>query len=147
MLSFDYELLTHHFELVALTTGDLGERDDGTLCVLIRRSKADPFGSGRIAFTTQKTARLLQAWIDLRGPDIVLRFCPIRQTKPLRPQQSSAASKMPQSALGLIQRTCRPSVVTQCGSVLPRTRSHGALIQLRSCRQEGGSRLTSSPGI
>jgi hypothetical protein len=39
-----YELLTRRSELVALTTNDLETLDDGTMRVIIRRSKADPFG-------------------------------------------------------------------------------------------------------
>ena len=46
-----YELLTRRSELVALTSNDLEILDDGTMRVIIRRSKADPFGQGRIAFT------------------------------------------------------------------------------------------------
>ena len=81
MLSLGYELLTRRSELVALRNGDLEERADGTLRVLIRRSKADPFGEGRIAFTSVKTARLVKDWIDWRGPEIEWLFCPIYQGK------------------------------------------------------------------
>ena len=60
MLALGYELLTWRSELVALQTSNLDRRDDGTLRVLIRRSKADPFGAGRIAFTSQNTAELVE---------------------------------------------------------------------------------------
>ncbi|SDM14265.1 hypothetical protein SAMN04488026_11931 [Aliiruegeria lutimaris] len=56
MLSLGYELLTRRSELVALRLDDLEEREDGTLRVLIRRSKSDPFGAGRIAFTSRETS-------------------------------------------------------------------------------------------
>lgn len=79
MLSLGYELLARRSELVALRTGDLEERSDGTLRVLIRRSKSDPFGAGRLAFTSQRTADLVRAWLDWRGPDIAWLFCPIYQ--------------------------------------------------------------------
>jgi hypothetical protein len=39
-------------ELVARRKNDPVERSDGTLKVLSRRSKADPFGEARIALTT-----------------------------------------------------------------------------------------------
>lgn len=81
MLSLGYELLTRRSELVALTNDDLEMRKDGTLRVLIRRSKADPFGAGRTAFTSQKTAGLVRDWLDWRGPDIEWLFCPIYQRK------------------------------------------------------------------
>lgn len=82
MLSLGYELLTRRSELVALRTGDLEERSDGTLRVLVRRSKADPFGEGRIAFTSRATAQLVRRWIDWRGPAIDWLFCPIYQGRP-----------------------------------------------------------------
>ena len=81
MLSLGYELMTRRSELIALRNQDLTEREDETLRVLIRRSKADPFGSGRIAFTSQRTADLLKEWLAYRGPDIEWLFCPIYQRK------------------------------------------------------------------
>lgn len=77
MLTLGYELLTRRSELVALNTDDLEWRDDGTLRVLIRRAKNDPFGTGRIAFTSQRTARFVEDWLDWRGDDIRPLFCPI----------------------------------------------------------------------
>ena len=45
--------------------------------VMIRRSKSDPFGQGRIAFTSRKTAEAVQDWLAWRGPEISSLFCPI----------------------------------------------------------------------
>lgn len=84
MLSLGYDLLTRRSELVALHTDDLELRSDGTLRVLIRRSKADPFGQGRIAFTSKRTAKLVQSWLAWRGPDIRWLFCPIYQGKAVK---------------------------------------------------------------
>lgn len=81
MLSLGYELLTRRSELVALRNADLEARTDGTFRILIRRGKADPFGEGRIAFTSRQTADLLRAWLDQRGPEIDWLFCPIYQGK------------------------------------------------------------------
>lgn len=81
MLSLGYELLTRRSELIALRNRDIEEREDSTLRVLIRRSKADPFGNGRLAFTSKRTADLLQEWRDYRGPEIEWLFCPIYQGK------------------------------------------------------------------
>jgi len=58
-----YELLTRRSELVALTTNDLEILDDGTMRVIIRRTKADPFGQGCIAFTSAKTAEAVLDWL------------------------------------------------------------------------------------
>ena len=83
MLALGYELLTRRSELVALQTSEIEWRNDGTLRVLIRRGKADPFGAGRIAFTSQNTAKLVEEWLDWRGPEIPWLFCPIYQGKPI----------------------------------------------------------------
>jgi integrase/recombinase XerD len=83
MLSLGYELLTRRSEIVALRTSDLETRSDGTCRVLIRRSKADPFGAGRIAFTSRGTASLVADWLAWRGPDINPLFCPIYKGKPI----------------------------------------------------------------
>ena len=81
MLALGYELLTRRSELVALQNNDLEIRKDGTLRVLIRRSKTDPFGAGRIAFTSQRTAVLVRDWLEWRGPEVDWLFCPIYQGK------------------------------------------------------------------
>ncbi|WP_158090965.1 tyrosine-type recombinase/integrase [Marivita geojedonensis] len=83
MLSLGYELLTRRSELVALRTDDLELRSDGTFRVLIRRSKMDQEGLGRISFTSRKTARLVQDWLEWRGAKIIPLFCPIYQCKPI----------------------------------------------------------------
>ena len=77
MLSLGYDLLTRRSELIAIMTSDVVWRPDGTLRVVIRRSKSDPFGMGRIAFTSTRTADLIRAWLEWRGPDIVPLFCGI----------------------------------------------------------------------
>ena len=79
MLSLGYELLARRSELVALTINDLEFLSDGTSRVIIRRSKSDPFGEGRIAFTSKVTAKALHDWLEWRGPDITYLFCPIYQ--------------------------------------------------------------------
>ena len=78
-----YDLLSRRSELVALRSDDLEFRSDGTLRVIIRRSKADPFGMGRIAFTSAQSAQLVRDWLTWRGPDIEPLFCGIYQGKPI----------------------------------------------------------------
>lgn len=99
MLLLGYELLTRRSELVALTTNDLEILDDGTIRVIIRRSKADPFGQGRIAFTSQKTANAVQDWLAWRGPDINYLFCPIyRGTAVNRDLSTTTVKRLVKSA-------------------------------------------------
>jgi site-specific recombinase XerD len=93
MLSVGYELLTRRSELVALRSDDLEDRGDGTFRVLIRRSKSDPFGAGRIAFTSTQTAELLRNWLAVRGPEIDWLFCPVYQGKPVNRDLSTTTVK------------------------------------------------------
>jgi integrase/recombinase XerD len=93
MLSLGYELLTRRSELVALRTDDIEVRPDGTLRVLIRRSKTDPFGEGRIAFTSRRTAARVKDWLDWRRPEIEWLFCPIYQGTPINRDLSTTTVK------------------------------------------------------
>lgn len=68
---------------MALQTSDIEFREDDTLRVPIRRSKADPFGTGRIAFSSMRSADVIGAWLAWRGPDIAPLFCGIYQGKPI----------------------------------------------------------------
>ncbi|MBI6630755.1 tyrosine-type recombinase/integrase [Pontibaca salina] len=83
MLSLGYDLLARRSELVALTVDDIEFRADGTLRVLIRRNKADPAGLGRVAFTSQRTGRLVSDWLKWRNAGYAPLFCPIYQGRPL----------------------------------------------------------------
>ncbi|AOL93016.1 tyrosine-type recombinase/integrase [Porphyrobacter sp. LM 6] len=83
MLSLGYDLLTRRSELVALRSEDIAMRADGTLRAIIRRSKADPFGMGRISFSSRRSAALVSAWLAWRGDKIDPLFCGIYQGKPI----------------------------------------------------------------
>ena len=93
MLSLGYGLLYRRSELVALRTTDIEFRPNGTLRVLIRRSKSDPFGEGRLAFTSERTADLVNDWLDWRGPYIEFLFCPIYHQKALNRDLSTTSVK------------------------------------------------------
>lgn len=102
MLSLGYELLTRRSELVALRVRDLEEREDGTLRVLIRRAKNDPFGEGRIAFTSARTARRVADWLAWRGPEIAPLFCPIYHGQPIdRALSPDTVKRMVKEGAGL----------------------------------------------
>lgn len=93
MIALGYDLLTRRSELVAIRTDELEVRADGTLRVLIRRSKADPFGLGRISFTSRRTAQLVEAWLAWRGPNVEYLFCPIYQGKAINRSLSATTVK------------------------------------------------------
>lgn len=77
MLSLGYDLLTRRAELVALCIDDVTFLRNGTLQVLIRRSKTDPYGQGRVTYTSARSADLLRDWLAYRGTEIAPLFCPI----------------------------------------------------------------------
>ena len=81
LLSLGFDLLTRRSELVALMTDDLEFRNDGTLRVIIRRGKTDPFGMGRIGFTSRRSAQLVGEWLAWRGGDVAPLFCGIYRGK------------------------------------------------------------------
>jgi site-specific recombinase XerD len=81
MLALGYELLTRRSELVALRVEDIEFRADGTIKAIIRRSKADPFGHGRLAFTSKGTADLMRDWLTRREIETEQLFCPVYHGK------------------------------------------------------------------
>lgn len=83
IIALGYDILARRSELVALKTSDIAFREDGTARVTVRRSKADQFGSGRIAFTSRTTATLLVGWLDWHRDASEYLFCPIHQHLPL----------------------------------------------------------------
>ncbi|MDU8913507.1 tyrosine-type recombinase/integrase [Aestuariicoccus sp. MJ-SS9] len=83
MLSLGYELMTRRSELVALRDEDVEFREDGTLRVLIRRSKADQEGRGRIGYSSVASAHRLHAWQRWKGETTHWLFCPIYKEHPI----------------------------------------------------------------
>lgn len=79
MLSLGYDILARRSELTALWADDLIWQSDGTMSVLVRRSKTDQFGKGRVAFTSLRSAKLVDAWLAWRPHEIGPLFCPIYQ--------------------------------------------------------------------
>ena len=62
MLSLGYDFLARRSELIALRTIDLEFTKDGALKGMIRKSKTDQYGRGRLVFGSERSARLLRAW-------------------------------------------------------------------------------------
>ena len=95
LFSLAYEGLTRRSELPPILDNDITTLPDGTMQVLIRRSKADPFGQGRLVFTSTRTAELINSWRDQRGDGYKYLFSPIYQGKPIdRPLSVSAIKKV-----------------------------------------------------
>lgn len=83
LISLGSNILARRSELAALMTDDLEQCSNGTLRLMIRRSKTDRFGMDRLAFTSKRTARLMDEWLEWRGPHIEPLFCGIYQGKAL----------------------------------------------------------------
>ena len=67
LLALAYDTLARRSELAALDVADLARDGDGSGTVLIRRSKTDQEGAGRIAFVSADTLRRLAAWLTGAG--------------------------------------------------------------------------------
>ena len=75
LMSIGYDFLARRSELVALRRGDIEFTGDGALRGIIRRSKTDPFGQGRLVFGSQRSAALLRAWLKKLPQEIDWIFC------------------------------------------------------------------------
>jgi site-specific recombinase XerD len=81
MLSLGYDLLARRSELVALRTIDLEFTKDGALKGMIRKSKTDQYGRGRLVFGSERSAKLLRAWFRKKPKEIEAVFCAINHGK------------------------------------------------------------------
>lgn len=68
LLAVGYDTLCRRAELVQLRIDDLTSKRDGSATILVRKSKADQFGHGRLAYLSAESLTHLQAWI--RAADI-----------------------------------------------------------------------------
>ena len=70
LLALGYATLCRRAELVAIRVEDFGKVDeDGSVSVLIRRSKADPFGYGRVAWVSPHAMEHVRSWLVASGID------------------------------------------------------------------------------
>ena len=77
LLSLGYDFLARRSELVALRVSDIQFEADGSLRGIIRRSKSDPFGRGRLVFGSKRSAELLKHWLKLKPKTIDPIFCAV----------------------------------------------------------------------
>ena len=63
LLSLGYDFLARRSELTALEIGDIKFSEGGGLRALIRRSKGDQFGRGRLVYGSRRSAKHLRAWL------------------------------------------------------------------------------------
>jgi len=77
LLSLGYDFLARRSELVAIRSEDLSLTPDGALKGIIRRSKTDQYGRGRLVFGSERSAKLLKKWLRLKPKEILPVFCAI----------------------------------------------------------------------
>jgi site-specific recombinase XerD len=63
MIALGYDTLSRRSELVGLRVEDLAVSRDGDAQILVRRSKSDPLGAGRLAYVSPRTTRIVRAWL------------------------------------------------------------------------------------
>jgi site-specific recombinase XerD len=64
LLSFGYDTLCRRSELVALQAEDIEILPDGDGSILIRRSKTDQAGEGRLGYLSKESVGLIRRWMD-----------------------------------------------------------------------------------
>ena len=70
LLSLGYDFLARRSELVAIRSDDLKFTPDGALQGMIRKSKTDQYGKGRLVFGSERSAKLVRKWLRLKPREI-----------------------------------------------------------------------------
>jgi len=81
LLSLGYDFLARRSELVAIQSYDLKFTPDGALKGMIRKSKTDQYGKGRLVFGSERSAKLVRTWLRLKPQEIQPVFCAINHGK------------------------------------------------------------------
>ena len=77
LFSLGYDFLARRSELVAIRSDDLKFTPDGALRGMIRKSKTDQYGRGRLVFGSSRSAKLVRKWLRLKPQEIQPVFCAI----------------------------------------------------------------------
>ena len=81
LLSLGYDFLARRSELVALRATDIQFTNDGALKGIIKKSKTDQYGRGRLVFGSVRSAKLVRKWLKHKPIDIQIIFCAINHGK------------------------------------------------------------------
>ena len=81
LLSLGYDFLARRSELIAIKTDDIQFTPDGALTGLIRKSKTDQYGNGRLVYGSERSAKLVRKWLRLKPKKIKPIFCAINHGK------------------------------------------------------------------
>jgi integrase len=78
MIALGYDTLCRRAELVGLRAEDLTPSSLGSARILIRRSKNDPYGEGRLGYVSPDSLKLVHAWLRAAGFDSGYIFRAVR---------------------------------------------------------------------
>mgnify|MGYP006083146865 CR=1 FL=1 len=81
LLSLGYDFLPRLSALVALKYDDLTFAPNGGLKGIIKKSKTDQYGRGRLVFGSKKSAKLVKKWLRLKPKKIRPLFCAINHNQ------------------------------------------------------------------
>ena len=119
LLSLGYDFLARRSELVALQTTDLEFTIDGALKGMIRKSKTDQYGRGRLVFGSERSAKLLRAWFRKKPKEIEAVFCAINHGQCLdRPICDRNVNEIIKKSIVNVKRCERPSDLEVSGHSL-----------------------------
>lgn len=69
LIALGYDTLCRRSELVGLRVEDIAPATKNSAQILVRRSKNDPYGSGRLAYVSPSTLKMVDAWLKAAGID------------------------------------------------------------------------------
>ena len=119
LLSLGYDFLARRSELVAIRNEDLTFIPDGALKGIIRRSKTDQYGRGRLVFGSERSARLLKDWLKLKPKEIQPVFCAVNHGRCLdRAICDRQVNEIIKQGLVRVKRYQRPSDLEVSGHSL-----------------------------
>ena len=119
LLSLGYDFLARRSELVALRTTDLEFTKDGALKGMIRKSKTDQYGRGRLVFGSELSAKLLRAWFRKKPKEIEAVFCAINHGQCVdRPICDRNVNEIIKKSVVKVKRCERPSDLEVSGHSL-----------------------------
>ena len=81
LLSLGYDFLARRSEIIAIRSDDLKFTPDGALKGMIRKSKTDQYGKGRLVFGSERSAKLVRKWLRRKPKEIQPVFCAINHGK------------------------------------------------------------------
>lgn len=81
LLSIGYDFLARRSEISSLQDADIEFLPDNAIRGIIRKSKTDQFGRGRLTFGSKRSTKLIKSWLKKKPEDIPWLFCAINHDR------------------------------------------------------------------